>query len=134
MNFFKSFWKSITWASVILILSIMNTGNMAESAFFSIPYFDKVVHFSLYMIFTFLVIYELKKSGLPGNSRKVIFISAVTVSFVLGAGMELLQLIPGLHRSAEVADSFANLAGSVSAVIFFRPVNLIAGIILNTGR
>ena len=131
---FKYSWKSVTWAFVIIILSTIDPGNMPRTPFLNIPYFDKFVHFGLYMVFSFLIIDDLKRSGFTGNSRMVIFISAIGAASVFGGGMELLQLIPGLHRSAEAADFFVNILGSVSAVILFRPANRLIGIILHTGK
>lgn len=134
MNFFKFSWKSVTWAFVILIISTVDTGNIPETLFLNIPYFDKFVHFGLYMFFSFFIIHDLRSSGFSGDSWRPIFIIAVFVASVFGGGMELLQRIPELHRGAEVADFFADLLGAVSAVIFFRPANRMIDSILNTGK
>ncbi len=111
---------------MVIILSTVNTGSMPQP---DISQMDKVVHFMLYMIFTFLIIYDLKKTGLMHDSRKLQFFSAAVVSSAFGGCMELLQLIPELNRSCDIVDFFANTAGSASAVILFLPVNRIINIV-----
>lgn len=116
MKHLISFWKSLVSAFVILVLSVMDTGENPAADF---TYFDKIEHFGTYMFFTILIIYDLKKSGVAGSSQNVIFLTAVSAASVYGGGMEILQMIPELHRTAEFADFCANTAGSSVAAMFF---------------
>ncbi len=123
MNFLKSSWESVVWAFVVLTLSVIDTGGADSGLFSKIPHFDKFVHFILYLVFSYLVIYDLKKSGSAGDSSMPVYIMAALTASVFGGCMELIQLIPGLHRSADIADFVANITGSVTAPFFFNPVN-----------
>lgn len=111
---------------MVLIASTVNTGKMPQP---DISQMDKIVHFMLYMIFTFLIIYDLKSSGLMSDSKKLLFFIAAASSSAFGGGVELLQLIPELNRSCDIADFYANAAGSAAAVMLFSPVKTVVNII-----
>lgn len=135
MNHIKFFWKPIIWGMIVIILSTMNTNSINSPAFPNIPHLDKIVHFGLYLIFTFLLIVDIKRSGLADDSPAVIFFIASSAAVIFGGVMEILQLIPGLNRSACIYDFIFNMAGSITAVLLFNPVTRLWIILLkNRGK
>lgn len=122
MNYLKSFWKSALWGVIAFILSSMNPSTLPQPGFLNIPHVDKLVHFGLYFVFTILLAVDLKKSGITGESVKVNFIIAAFSASVFGGGMEIVQLLPLLQRSASIGDFIANTAGAISAVVLYNPM------------
>lgn len=119
MQLIKFFWKPISWGLIVIVLSAMDTGGIDKPGLFDFPHFDKVVHVSIYMVFTFLFSMDLMKSGIAGASMRNILFTSFTTANLFGAGMELMQMIPALNRNASVSDIFANMAGSLAAVVLF---------------
>ena len=82
-----------------------------------IEFFDKLGHFTAYLILGFLVFISFK-----GRSRLSLFILAVISSFLYGGLIELLQYLTSRHP--ELWDLAANFAGSVAGAltgaVFFR--------------
>jgi VanZ family protein len=120
MKFIISFWKTITWAVVVLILSAVSGETVKSFGEFHIPHFDKFVHFGMYFTFTFLSINDFIRSyGTTYSVRQIMFY-CVLVAVVYGGSMELLQSIPKLHRSRDFYDFLANSAGAVTAALFYK--------------
>lgn len=120
MRFVKSFWKTILWALIVLVLSTMSGKKVEEIPFMNIPNMDKVAHFGMYFILTFLLLFDfsrLKSDKTPG--KKVILITLLLAIF-FGGSMELLQEIPSLQRSTDIKDFMANSIGAFSAALSFR--------------
>ena len=120
---FKNYWKTILWAVVILILSSIPGNEVNKIHFINIPYFDKFVHFSMYLVLSFLFFFDMSKlsESKKLNLSNVSFVILVSISY--GISMELLQKYLFIERSAELADFFANSLGSFTAIVvywFFR--------------
>jgi len=124
LGYLKIFWKSLLWAFILIVLSVINTGSLPDP---DITYFDKMVHFGIYMLFTIILIFDLRNRSFMRGSKKYLFILSFTLASLFGGGMELLQMIPELHRSAEFFDFLANMAGSGMAVILFPYIDIIIG-------
>jgi VanZ family protein len=122
MKFFTSFWKTIIWGIVVVMLSLMKSEALPHVSWFQFPYFDKVVHFILYFVFaTFLIHDFLHYSKINLKHWQII---AASIFIVIGYGgfLEVLQRIPGLHRSTDFFDFLANTCGAVVAATLFRYV------------
>jgi len=120
MNFIKSFWKTITWALIVLILSAISGETVSDLGKVYIPHFDKVVHFGMYFTFTFLMINDVIRSYGTAYSIRQIMFFCVLIGVVYGGSMELLQSIPKLHRSKDFYDFLANTIGAFMATIFYK--------------
>src|SRR5690625_2248261 len=72
---------------------------------------DKVIHFTLFFIFTFLFIL----SDFIRNKKIVLIIS-----ILLGISIEILQYIMDLGRSFELLDIVANALGALTAYYILR--------------
>jgi glycopeptide antibiotics resistance protein len=79
----------------------------------------------MYFIFTFLMISDFNNSKKKTFALKQVIIFSVAVAIVYGGLMELLQSIPRLHRTTDIFDFLANAAGSLTAVLLYKPINSI---------
>jgi VanZ family protein len=131
MNFIKSFWKTITWALVVLILSTLSGQKVDELPFSHVPHFDKLVHFTMYFIFTFLLLLDLSKYLGKTISWKQIIIFSALGAIAYGGIMELLQEIPKLRRSTDIKDFIANSTGAISAVFLYKYTSAIYNRVYN---
>jgi VanZ family protein len=117
MKIILSFWKTILCASTIVFLSLMSGSKIPTV---QIPHIDKLVHFIMYFSFGLVLIHDgLHFSKIHLSHLKLIFISIIVV-IGWGAALEVLQRIPGLHRSSDFFDFLANTAGAVVAAIFYK--------------
>jgi VanZ family protein len=98
----------------------MSGQKVDELPFSHIPHMDKLVHFTMYFIFTFLLLFDL--SGFLGKtiSWKQIILFSVLGAIAYGGIMELLQEIPRLHRDTDIKDFIANSAGAICAVLLYK--------------
>lgn len=84
----------------------------------TIPYFDKIVHFLMYFIFSLMFLYENFHSNIE-KKRKPIKIYFVTIflSLIIGGIIEIVQSDFTTYRSGDILDWFFDMAGSISAII-----------------
>ena len=112
---------STVWTIIILVLSGMPGSKIPH---IHIPGIDKAVHFTMYSVFTFLLLNsftEQKKFRLSTiNKMVVVFIAGAS----LGALNELLQATIYSGRSAELADEVANMIGSISGIFIYKKLFL----------
>jgi VanZ family protein len=124
--FWRNHWKSILWAAIILFLSAFSGDKIPRVDFIKIPNFDKFVHFSLYYVFSILLISggnQNKKQGwVTLNSIKW----AALVAITYGLFIELLQHLLFTSRSADFLDIVANVIGFVMATLSYKLVNQIS--------
>ena len=108
----KQNYKSLSWAILILILSISSIKTSDSIEEILIPHSDKLIHMFLYTIFSFLLLVENKKS-------KRIFIRLLFALFY-GILMEIFQHYFTTHRSMEFYDILANLSGILICLLFYN--------------
>jgi len=110
----------LLWGLVIFILSLM-PGGQGNMLMFGIPHFDKVGHFGMYAIWTFLIFIAL--AGYPRFSKAKAFSTSVLLGTITGVALEYGQYFMHQGRSFELADMIANafgaLIGSASGFLFF---------------
>ena len=123
MRILKAFWKPIAWALIVLILSALSGEKVSQLPLVNIPNMDKVVHFGMYFMFTFLMMWDFAryKNGIY-TWKQIIFFSLLS-AIIYGGLMELLQSIPTLHRSTDIKDFLANSTGAMVAVLLFKPAS-----------
>lgn len=110
----KLFYKSFLFSLVILYLSLGNIHSPQTPGLFNIPHLDKVVHFFLYGILCYLLMYESKQL-----KRKRHYLLFVAICLLYGIIIELLQ-INLAHRTGDIYDIIANGLGSITAVPLFK--------------
>ena len=99
----------VLWGLVILVLSLM-PGGAGNMMLFGIPHFDKVGHFGMYAVWTFLFFRAL--SFHPEMSAGRSFWTSVLLGVLTGVALEYGQMFMHQGRSFEVADMIANALGA----------------------
>ena len=120
MKFLKSFWKTILWAIVVVMLSLMKGEALPHVPWFMFPYFDKIVHFVLYFVFATLLIHDFQHYSKIKLKHWQIIAASIIIVVGYGAFLEILQRIPSLHRSTDFFDFLANTSGAIVASFTFR--------------
>ncbi|MDE8652543.1 hypothetical protein [Novosphingobium album (ex Liu et al. 2023)] len=72
---------------------------------------DKVQH-----MIAFATLSLLARLAFPRRSLAALFVTMAA----LGAAIEVLQMIPALHRDAELADWLADCVASLTVLVLFR--------------
>ena len=101
---------------VISLLSLIPGDQMPGSFLFSIPYFDKMVHFSMYAALGFVALAESRKD----HARFGFHFLLLLAIFAMSALIEILQATVVAQRSAEWYDLLANFLGVVAGYLFHR--------------
>ena len=107
---------SILIAISIALVSLIPSNNFPDSSLFSIPYMDKIVHFSMYSLFGFVAMLE---SRCPKHCLgfQLLLILAI---FILSALIEVLQATLVATRQAEWLDLLANFSGLAAGYLAYR--------------
>lgn len=108
--------KTLFWFLVINYISLIPAEEIPHSKLFDIPYFDKIVHFGIYFIFSIFLASLFKKLAI--NKLKTVIIIIVLNVFI-GGTIEYLQDILPLNRSGSYLDFFADILGCVTALYFY---------------
>lgn len=111
----RTFLKTILWALLIAVLSLLPASSLDGSLFPMIPSFDKWVHAILYFILTIFFLYELLAC------RKTLRRFFILLLIPLGYGilMEILQELFTAQRSGDYMDVLANAMGIALAWFLF---------------
>ncbi len=120
MKFLVSFWKTILWAIVVVMLSLMKGEALPHIPWFMFPYFDKIVHFVLYFVFATLLIHDFQHYSKIKLKHWQIIAASIIIVVGYGGFLEILQRIPSLHRSTDFFDFLANTSGAIVASFTFR--------------
>ena len=118
IKFFHSFYKSILVFLLILIASTIPADEVQEVSWLNIPDFDKIVHFGMYFLFSFVLIYDFLKSK-PALSTIRIYMIAALFAVVYGGSLELIQAYLLKSRSGDIIDFLFNTAGVVLAALLW---------------
>jgi VanZ family protein len=120
MRIVTSFWRSILWAVIVVSLSTMSGKKVSELPFMGIPHIDKVAHFGMYFVLSFLLLFDFSRYKFKNMAWKKVIIISVIMAIAFGGSMELLQEVPSLERSTDIKDFIANSTGALCAVFFYK--------------
>ncbi len=99
----------ILWGILIAVLSLI-PGGAGNFQLFGIPHFDKIGHFGMYGVWTFLFVFALSdRSGTSGNKPMW---TSIIIGSITGVVLELGQYFMMLGRSFEIWDMVANTCGA----------------------
>jgi VanZ family protein len=105
LKFLNQYKKTAGFLVLIFVLCLSPSPEVTKKLGWTVSFgFDKWVHAGLYF-FLFLIWSTESKQF---HKSVVYFVCTATV---VGAGIELLQKIAPFHRSAELADFFADISG-----------------------
>lgn len=102
----------------IALLSLIPGDNVPGSFLFSIPHFDKIIHFSMYAALGFVALAEDRHEH-PRLGFHMILLFSI---FALSALIEILQATVIAARSAEWFDLIANFLGLIGGYIAHRVI------------
>ncbi|MBN1253015.1 MAG: VanZ family protein [Bacteroidales bacterium] len=123
-NILKDYYKSLVWAILILILSLIKLNPDKEINTLDLP-LDKTAHFLLYLLLSFILFFENRKF-FPEKKRsiKLIIFLLIIVNFY-GIFMEFLQFSLTDYRSAELTYILSNFSGSIVGFFIFYKLKLL---------
>jgi VanZ family protein len=115
--FIKSYWKSILWFLVIILLSVLST-NKLPSVNVEFKHIDKIAHFIMYFLFSYFIMegYALHQKG----PRKLAVFMAFLIPFVVGLSTEYVQEIFTSTREGDPWDFLSNTIGIIAGILLFR--------------
>ncbi|MBN2758621.1 MAG: VanZ family protein [Bacteroidales bacterium] len=123
-NILKDYYKSLVWAILILILSLIKLNPDKEINTLDLP-LNKTAHFLLYLLLSFILFFENRKF-FPEKKRsiKLIIFLLIIVNFY-GIFMEFLQFSLTDYRSAELTYILSNFSGSIVGFFIFYKLKLL---------
>jgi VanZ family protein len=109
MYYFKKYYLTLIWAAVIMVLCLMPATSLPKSHFFDIiPFFDKIVHFTLFLILSILLSNEHKLY----QRNMTAFFLLFSLCFIYGFSIEVMQELFTTTRHFEWMDGFSDGIGS----------------------
>jgi VanZ family protein len=122
LRILKYHWRAILWIIIIALACLMPGDQLPNTSFFSkIPYFDKIVHFTMYFIFALFLMSGFSRQY--GKTSAKAYIFSFIVAFMFGVMIEFIQEWVG--RSYDIYDMMANTAGIIVSLLLFNTVKWI---------
>jgi len=106
---------SILVALVIMYLSLTSSHTFDKVSFINFPYFDKIVHFSMYFGLMSVIIFENRKT--IKNTRQLYLIALIPLFY--GILIEILQATLTTTRTGSFFDAIFNLAGILVSLVLW---------------
>lgn len=112
---FKRKYLFITiWFGLIIYASLTPSRKIPDFQLFK--HADKVIHFIMYLGFSFLLIPSLVKNSKYRN----VYLQSFLLSVALGGCFELIQKFFTLDRSASWLDFLANTIGAIAGIFIYK--------------
>jgi VanZ family protein len=106
------FFLAILWTIGVTVLSLASLGSIGSTI--KVPYKDKLVHFTFYLMFVLLWSLFFRQSK---YNYKILF-AAISYGIV----MELCQHLFTTKRTADVLDVLANTTGAVVGLLIITTI------------
>jgi VanZ family protein len=122
-HFFKliPYWKTFLWTGVILYLCLLPAKDVKKIDILKFDNADKLVHFSMYFILSFLLLYDsLSVRQIKPSKVISFFYLPFTITLVLGGSIELIQYFFIDSRDGSIFDMLANLIGMLLGTLTFQ--------------
>lgn len=113
---------SIFWAIIILLLYSLHTDDIPNYDLWTLFSADKLAHVFIFAIFTHLLLTGLNKQTVSTKWKHNALKLTVSISFLYGTVLELIQGTVFASRSTELLDFFANWMGVVVGLLTFKLV------------
>ncbi len=114
--FLLKYYKTCLSFFIIIIFCFIPGNTANKITFFNFPYFDKLVHFVMYFIFSVALFLDLKNN--TSIQKKYLFFIILFSSFLFGAFTELIQNFFISNRSGDWFDLLADTTGSLCFLLF----------------
>jgi len=105
-------WLALTWTAMVTFLCLVKFDNIPKV---SVSNFDKLGHFTFHYGMTafWFLYYKFQKT----NSFKKSLVKGFAFSVVYGIIIEFIQAFCTKTRNGDLFDVFANMTGSIAAVL-----------------
>jgi len=107
---------SLLLITLIFLLCLAPSSSLPQTRLWSIPYFDKIVHFLMYAPLCFVALMESRFS----RQRFIVHVLIILGLLLFIGVIELLQATLAPSRAAEWADLFANFSGLFVGYLAYR--------------
>lgn len=114
---FKYLIPALAWGLIILLAISLPPGNIPKTGLFSIPHFDKLVHFALFAIWGLMLFAGFRKQRPGSLFQRNPALLAVATGFIYAILTELLQHFCLTGRQGSYFDVLADLFGTVFGVL-----------------
>jgi len=108
---------SVVWGILLAVLSLM-PGQQSNLLLFGIPHIDKIAHFGMYGIWSFLV-FRAWNNHSKNSAQKIMWLTFLLAT-VSGLILEIGQITLTVGRTFEMSDIIANALGSLGGVLAGR--------------
>lgn len=115
MKKYLTYYRSISIAVIILILTTLPGDNLNHLPLLPIPFLDKIAHFLLFFVFAIVLFADIIK--IERVSPGMTFLSVFLISLFYGISIELVQWLLVSDRSAELFDIMANAFGILAGCL-----------------
>ena len=118
-----AFLRSLTWSLVILYICSIPSYKVNRVKIFDFDYFDKLVHFLLYYVFSIILYFDLLHYKDLLKKKLNIYIYIILIPLFWGILIELIQYHFMVTRKGSIYDIIANTSGiiiSLCTVIILR--------------
>ena len=109
--FYKKHVASVLLGVGIVALCMIQMPN--EEQAMTWPYFDKLVHFLMYLFLCGAYLFE--SSHKPSSGRMLNYLKGLIYCAIMAGTIELAQKYLTTYRSAEWLDFFAGMAGAITS-------------------
>jgi VanZ family protein len=121
----STYWRSILWFFIISILLFIPGSKLPKQEIFQIPGLDKIIHFGLFLILEWLLLFDSAIKKANDNLIDVLKISLTAVVFAVLT--ELIQRYLISERIGDINDLCMDLiglfVGVLSYPIFYRIIS-----------
>lgn len=116
----RRFWPGSIWAVIILLL-IGLPGNYFPQviSFWDWLSPDKLVHFFVFSVFTFLLLWGYRAQYRSSKHRSKLVWLIIILGVLYGGLTEILQAKVFIGRDGSVFDFLANTIGSIMGIVLF---------------
>ena len=114
--FLKYHLPTIIWGILILYLLEIPKNHIPDFPFLQLLHIDKIAHFSVFFIFTILLIRSFRIQNYCHSFKKNPIFAAIIVSIIYGSVLEYLQGFSFIGRTRDILDLTANIIGSISGI------------------
>jgi VanZ family protein len=105
------------WLAVITILCVIPGEDIPHKGLFSFSYLDKIVHFFMYGILSYLLLWWLRKANFPE------IFAILSFSVIYGGIIEIVQTFWATNRSGSWSDLLFDFIGALSGWLVFSKFN-----------
>ncbi|MDD5571419.1 MAG: VanZ family protein [Bacteroidales bacterium] len=110
---------SLIWALIIFVFSAIPGDDIPSFDFLKNIPADKIVHFGLYGVFNFLLVFGFKRQYTSNRLRYKSYTYSFVTAALYGGMLEIFQKYFFTGRTSDIMDFMANVAGCLSGILVY---------------